>query len=121
MAELKQRFPRTALYTTAGLLVWAADFLFIYAFAAIACARGFAGASVLGIGIVPLASIVATLAAAAVSIAILVAGKRELRPAAADAGNGGFLAGLAAIAALLALIAIVFTGLPGLLLRTCGF
>ena|SRR5688572_13394850 len=115
------RFPRTALHTVAGLLIWAADFLFIYVFAAVACARGFDEMTLLGIGIVPLASIISTLIAAGASLAIVMAGRQETRPAAADSANGGFLAGLAAIAALIALIAIVFTGLPGLLLGTCGF
>jgi hypothetical protein len=121
MAELKLRFPRVALYTFAGLLVWAADFLFVYVFAALACARGFADATVLGIGVVPFASASATIVAGAVSLAIIACGRREIRPAAVESANGGFLVGLAAIAALVALIAIVFTGLPGLLLGTCGF
>lgn len=121
MAELKRRFPGVALYTFAGLLVWAADFLFIYVFAAIACARGFADATVLGIGVVPFASALATLVAGAASLAIIACGRREIRPAAEETANGGFLVGLAAIAALVALIAIVFTSLPGLMLRTCGF
>jgi hypothetical protein len=120
MAELKRSFPRTAFYAAGGLLIWAADFLFIYVFAAIACARGYADTTVLGIGIVPLAGAIATLLAAGASAAIFLAGRREARPAVADSANGGFLPGLAAIAALLALIGIVFTGLPALLLRTCG-
>lgn len=117
----RRYFPRTALFVTAGLLIWATDFLFIYVFAAIACARGHAGATVLGIGIIPLASTVATLAAAGACLGVVMAGRREARPAAAESANGGFIAGLAAIAAALALIAIVFTGLPALLLQTCGF
>jgi hypothetical protein len=122
MAQLSRRFPRVALATFAGLLIWAADFLFIYVFAAVACARGYAGVTVLGIGIVPLASTVSTLIAAAASAAIVFAGRREARPVKNEnASDPNFLRGLAAIAALLALIAIVFTGLPGLMLRTCGF
>jgi hypothetical protein len=112
-------FPRTALFIAAGLLVWAADFLFIYVFAAIACARGFADVTVLGIGIVPLASFSATALALAATGAVIVSGRR--RAATGDRSNGAFAGGLAAVAALLAVIAIVFTGLPGLLLRTCGF
>jgi hypothetical protein len=117
MAELKRTFPRTAFYAAGGLLIWAADFLFIYAFAAIACARGYEDTTVLGVGIVPLASVVATVIAAAASGAIFLSGRREARPAVADAANGGFLPGLAAIAALLALIAIAFIALPGVLLQ----
>jgi hypothetical protein len=115
------RFPRTALFIAAGLLIWAADFLFIYIFAAVACARGYADATVLGLGIVPLASGLATLIAGAASLAIITRGRGEIGPANEESANGGFLAGLAGIAALFALIAIIFTGVPGLLLRTCGF
>ena len=119
MADLTDRFPRTALFTAAGLLIWAADFLFIYIFAAVACARGFADVTVLGAGIVPLASFVATVSALAMTGLIIAAGAR--RAGKAGSGNGAFLGALAAIAALVALIAIVFTGLPGLMLRTCVF
>ena len=118
MADLTNRFPRTALFTAAGLLIWAADFLFIYVFAAVACARGYANATVLGAGIVPLASFVATVFALAATGAIIAAGAR--RAGRTGSGNGAFLGSLAAIAALVALIAIVFTALPGLMLRTCG-
>jgi hypothetical protein len=114
-----RRFPRAALFIAAGLLIWAADFLFIYAFAAVACARGFADATVLGLGIVPLASFVATVLALAATGVVIVMGTRRARNG--DPSSGAFVGGLAATTALLALIAIVFTGLPGLLLRTCGF
>lgn len=113
------RFPRTALFTAAGLLIWAADFLFIYIFAAIACARGYADLTVFGAGIVPLASFVATVIALVATGLVIRAGAR--RAGAGGASSGAFLGGVAAIAALLALIAILFTGLPVLLLRTCGF
>jgi hypothetical protein len=118
MADLTNRFPRTALFTAAGLLIWAADFLFIYIFAALACARGFADMTVLGAGIVPLASFVATVVALALTGLIIAAGARRAKRT--NAGNGAFIGALAAIAALVALIAIVFVGLPGLLLGTCG-
>ena len=111
-------FPRTALFIAAGLLIWAADFLFIYICAAIACARGLADATVLGLGIVPLVSSGATAIALAATGIIIAKGARRSRTG--DPSNGAFAGSLAAIAALLALIAILFTGLPGLLLRTCG-
>jgi uncharacterized membrane protein YhaH (DUF805 family) len=107
------------LFTAAGLLIWAADFLFIHIFAAVACARGFADLTVLGAGIVPLASFVASVLALVATGAIIAMGVRRAREG--DPSNGAFVGSLAAIAALLALIAIVFTGLPGLLLKTCGF
>jgi hypothetical protein len=50
---------------------------------------------------------------------IITAGAR--RAGKTGSGNGAFLGALAATAALVALIAIVFTGLPALMLKTCGF
>lgn len=52
-----------------GLLVWAAHFLFVYVFAALACARGFASASLFGFGIVP-ATIVGSTAIAVLAVAL---------------------------------------------------
>lgn len=119
MAGLTRGFPRAALFAAAGLLIWAADFLFVYVFAAIACARGFDGVTVLGARVVPLASAAATLVALIATGLVIAAGAR--RAATGDPSNGAFLGAVAMATALLALIAIVFTGLPGLLLRSCGF
>ena len=122
--RIELRFPRTTLSVTAGLLIWAADFLFIYVFAALACARGFAHASVLGFGIVPFVSTVATAVAAVASVAVIVAGARRAAAATShapdDATASMFLGRLAMLVAMLALIAVALTGLPGLLVaQTC--
>jgi hypothetical protein len=100
---MKARFTGTAFFVTGGLLVWAADFLFLYVFAALSCERGFAH----HFGSV---SITANLLAGGATIAIFFAArpKRE------------FGARLASIIATLSLIAIVFLAIPGLLLdRSC--
>ncbi len=118
---MELRFSRTALSVAAGLLIWAADFLFIYVFAALACARGFSQTTLLGLGIVPLASTVATLLAGAASVAVIAAGSRRAAAARAYAGDQAtalvFLGRLATIVAMLALIAVAFVGLPGVLVR----
>jgi hypothetical protein len=121
---MEPRFARATLLVTAGLLVWAANFLFIYVFAALACARGYAHETVFGIGIVSFASTGSTVIAAAASCAVMTAGMRR-----ADAGRGVlpdeasasmFLGRLAVTVTMLALIAIAFTGLPGwLVARAC--
>lgn len=121
---IEPRFPRTTLKVTAGLLIWAADFLFIYVFAALACARGYAHATVLGFGIVPFVSTVATAVAAGASAAVIIAGAHRAAtaasPASDDATTSMFLGRLAMIVAMLALIAVALTGLPGLLVaQTC--
>lgn len=100
---MEKRFVRSALFATGGLLIWAADFLFVYAFAALACARGFGHAA-------PWVSSATAVLAAAGCVAVLVAGLR----------GSGFIARLAASVAGLALVAIAFTALPGVLLpRAC--
>jgi hypothetical protein len=122
--KTEPRFPRTTLTVTAGLLIWAADFLFIYVFAALACARGFAHTTLLGLSIVPLVSTIATAVAAVASGALIVAGARRAAAATShapdDATPALFLRRLAMIVAMLGLIAIALTGLPGLLVTgTC--
>lgn len=97
------RFDRTALFVTGSLLAWAADFLFLYVFIALACEKGFPQ-------YIGWASIGSTAIVAAISGFLLHKGL---------AGQG-FVAGLAAGTALLALIGIAFVALPALLLpRAC--
>ena len=116
---MEQSFARTALFLAAGLLVWAADFLFIYVFAALACARGFDGTYVLGVGVVPFASAAATAVALALSAMLVVVARRGHGRRKGDARAFTMQAALAACA--LALIAIALTGMPGALVRgTCG-
>ena len=113
---MEPAFPRTALFVTGGLLIWAADFLFIYVFAALACARGYADTSVLGIGIVPLASAISSMIALAASGAVALAARRR-RPG----GDANFRGRLAFMVAVLGLIAVLVTGVPGVLVqRTCA-
>src|SRR3546814_6226724 len=67
----------------AGRLIWAAHFLLIYGFAALACARGFADVRLLGAGVVPLivgaATAVAILAVAAMLLLALLGPGKENR------------------------------------------
>ncbi|HYH42694.1 MAG TPA: hypothetical protein VD867_12000 [Burkholderiales bacterium] len=110
---------RTTVLVTAGLLTWAADFLVIYAFAAIACARGFHERNMLGIGIVPLVSAAATMVAASITAALVIHALRGRRRAVGETRT--FVVGAALGAGALALVAIVLTGLPGLVVRgTCA-
>jgi hypothetical protein len=107
-------FVRTALALTGALLAWAADFVFVYVFAAIACERGYAGKTVAGAGIVPLASLVATFAAAGVTIWLLRAATRG-HPA--NDSCGVFASKTKVAVGALAMIAIGLTALPALLVR----
>ncbi len=64
-------FTRTAFVVWSGLLIWAADFLLVYVFAAVACARGFADVQVSGVGIVLFAQFVSFLAAALAALGMI--------------------------------------------------
>jgi hypothetical protein len=115
-------FVRTTSFVSAGLLIWAVDFLFIYVFAALACARGYADVTFLGVGIVPFTSTAATVIAAGATITVMRAGasKSSDRAVPENGDTPTFLARLALIVAMIALIAVAFTGLPGLLVsRLC--
>jgi hypothetical protein len=121
---IEPRFPRTMLTVTAGLLIWAADFLFIYVFAALACARGFAHAIFLGFAIVPLVSTIATAVAAVATLAMMAAGARRTAVTTTNSRDETsaslFLGRLVMVVSMLALIAVAMTGLPGLLVaQTC--
>ena len=97
----------------AGALVWALHFMAIYGFAALACARGFAGVRWLGIGVVARRIGVATVIALG---ALLLIVARALRGRA----GGGFDAQITAGVAALAAVAIVWETLPAVMVPTCG-
>jgi len=115
---MKQSFVRESVFAAAGLLIWAADFLFIYVFAALACARGFAGSTAAGFGVVQLASALSTLIAFVAAAAVVVAAHRCTK--AADSSTV-FRLRVAFATGALGLIAIAITGMPGVLVRaTCA-
>lgn len=66
-----------------GPMVWVAHFLTVYIFTAIACARGFFYAELLGVRVVPLVGGVATVVAAALIVDAFVVSWRRWR------GGGG--------------------------------
>ena len=77
------RFTRTTFTLWASLLVWAALFLLVYVFVAVACERGFADREVLGVGIVTVVSL-----AAGVLAAVTIACVRRRTARGADIGQG---------------------------------
>lgn len=93
-----------ALRMSAGVLVWAAHFAFIYGFVGLACARGFPGP-------VPWVIGGATLAASLAALAIMVLGYRE---------RAKFESWLMATVAAFALIAILWEGMTVLIVPACG-
>ena len=110
MAE--SRFTRTALRMSSGIIIWAAHFLAIYGFTALACARGFATARWMGIGAVPWMIGVATLIAAAALVALIAS--------AARAANSSFTEWMAAALGGLALIAVAWEAMAVLMVPACA-
>ena len=73
-------FERDSLFSIiTGPMIWVAHFLTVYIFTAIACARGFFYAELLGVRVVPLVGGVATVAAAALIVDAFVVSWRRWR------------------------------------------
>ena len=97
-------FARTALWLSAGPLLWALHFGAIYGFTGIACARGLAPTVHWAVGI-------ATLAAAAACAGAIAAGWRR---------RAQFEGWLSAMLASLAMVAIAWEALAALLVTPCA-
>jgi hypothetical protein len=109
-APPRRSFPRTAGLMLGGLLIWTGHFLFIYGFAGLVCARPSWGWADDGFGVLGMAIVAATAAAAlGIAAVIGVAGRSADR----------FTRRLAIAVALLALVAIVWQGLTVLLTPGC--
>ncbi len=112
------RFTATAVFICGGMLIWAIDFLALYVIAAIACAKGFASATVAGMPIVAFVGTLLTIGAVVGTIVLLRIGTRRL----ADNGRLDeslrFIYFLVAAIGMLALIAILYNALPAWLLAT---
>lgn len=106
-----------------GLVISSVHFGFIYVFAALACARGFAARRVFDIGIVPAvngaATLVALIAAFAVLLAAIGDGAYLRARTDAEASLLRFLRWLTGGVAALSLVAIAWNGLPLLLIPAC--
>src|SRR5262245_43862642 len=102
-----QRFSPTVFMLTGGVLIWAAAFLAAYVFTAVACARGFADATLLGLAIVPVAAGIASLAAVAGIAAVsAIARRRNVSPVLRD---------VALVVCLLGGVGVVWDALPAVI------
>lgn len=114
---------RNPLLMIAALLIAGAHFLFIYVFAAIACAKGFAVREIAGFGIVPFVNGLATVIALIAVLLILVDALRRMgwrAPKSSDAAAAPiFLAWMTAGFAGLCLVAIVWYSLPNFMVPVC--
>lgn len=121
------RFAREIAGMIAGLLIWAGHFAAVYVVHTLACARGWAQASILGVGLVPFTIIAVTLAALVASALVLLYAVRDIRrlreereqEAAAAEQPDHFLAYTTATIAGFSLLSIAWVGLPALFIPPC--
>lgn len=117
--EREHRFTPTTLFIVGALLVWMTNFLVVYVFAALACARGFADLRVLGLPIVPVATTLSCVAAAIVTGALLRRGFALMR-AAVLSEHARFIGFVAFMTSTLAMIGLVMLALPPLVVSACA-
>ena len=112
--------PLTRLFLAmSGLIAWAAQFTLIYGVAAVACARGYGGAS--GPGLVRLAIVAATLLALGATGLVLARALRERRRMGDDTHpTDRFLADTTLLVSGLSLVAILWQGFPALIVPACA-
>jgi hypothetical protein len=115
---MQHPFTRTTLLILGGLLVWIGDFTFVYVFAALACARGFADVSWLGVPIVTMMTLLASLLAGVATVLVVRRGYRLQREAASDE-QSRFIGFVTLASGGIALIALVLLVLPALVVSAC--
>lgn len=115
---MRHPFTRTAFSIFGGLLVWMADFVAVYVFAAVACARGFADVRWFGMPIVTLLTLLASLLAAAATVLIVRRGYRLQRDVAIDE-QSRFIGFVTWASGGIALIALLLLVLPALVVSAC--
>lgn len=107
---MQHRFTSTTFLLTGALLVWIADFAFVYVFSAVACARG------VGVSLVP---VVTTGASVLAGIATVWMWRRGYRAQQAS-GHASFIGFVTLATSTLALVALGMLILPPLLVRACA-
>jgi hypothetical protein len=110
------------LASMAPLVIWTVQLGFIYVFTALACARGFADAQVLGFAVVPFAIVAATVLSLGGAGASLVLAWRESRVVAGDRlrPTDGFFNYMALVLGAVSLAAIAWNGLTVFFVAACA-
>ena len=100
-------------------MIWAAHFALLYSFAALACGRGFADATLAGVGVVAAVVIASSALALAALAALALVARRRFAPSREGRYQATFLRTVALAGAALSAIAIVFNAMAGLMLPPC--
>jgi hypothetical protein len=109
------RSPLVLLRLTAGFVVWGLHFLFVYVFAAVACTGGQASQQLLGMGIIPTVTLVATVTALIANAVIAGSNLPAHRPD----GLAFFVRWFTIATALGSSVAVLLNAVPVLLLQDC--
>ncbi len=105
---------------TAGLIAWAVQFTVIYGVASVACARGYGHLTFVGIGLVPLTILAATVLALAATAVVMVHAARERRGMGESTDpTDRFLNTTTLLVGGLSLVTILWHGLPALIVPAC--
>jgi hypothetical protein len=114
-------FTATFLYLMGGLVVWGARFLSVYAFTGLACARGWAGTTLFGVGMVPVVITLATLIGVAICVVLIAISIARLRgqPADGEVGTLRFVDTVTVLVAGCSILAMVWETLPVLFIPIC--
>ena len=115
---MQHRFAATSFLIFGGLLVWMADFVFVYVFAAVACAKGFADASLLGLPVVTVVTLLASLLAGVVTVLVARRGYR-LQSASEMDEYTRFIGFVTLAGGALALVALLLLVMPILVVSAC--
>jgi hypothetical protein len=110
------RFTPTAFLICGAVLIWIGNFLFVYVFAALACARRFSQLQVVGVDIVPLVSSASSILAALAVILLMWTARRRLRDELSAATHSRFISLVTLGLGGLALVALLWVALPPLLM-----
>jgi hypothetical protein len=110
----RSRFTATTLLITGALLIWALQFASSYVLVAIACARGFAHARILGLRMLPSMLTVMTIVSL-IAVTVLIAHARRRARLECGPSVVPFASSMAVACAALAVVAIAMTGLVAVL------
>jgi hypothetical protein len=120
---MRSGFASRLLFLTAGFLVWALHFGFVYGLNALACARGFSGNMIGGFGVVPVVIVAATVVALLLQglIAITaVSGRGPGIGGEPDTSVRAFWRYTTAALSALSAVSVFWTAVPVLFTQSCG-
>jgi len=108
--------------TLGGLIAWAVQFTVIYGVTSTLCGRGWADATLLGMGVVQATILVATLVTLAATGLLLLASLRMVRQQSGQAASAtdDFLSRVGVLMNGLSLVIILWHGVPAFILPACA-